>query len=120
MSKYADKMKRRAEESAAAEARAKTAKRASAAKRRKQAQEIAPRGSLPKSVADAIAAAGRLVEAVEDCKDDFKSYAYAQRGWTKTVALGARLALVSAANAAAGAAVQCTPLLTRSKEAVAE
>ena len=41
MSKYADKMKRRAEEAAAAEARAKTAKRAAAAKRRKQAQEIA-------------------------------------------------------------------------------
>lgn len=118
MSKYSDKMKRKAEEAAAAEARAKAEKKSAAAKRRKQAQEIAPRGALPKSVSAALIAAGRFVEAVEDCKDDFKSYAYAQRGWTKTVAIGERLALISAANAAAGAAVQCVHLLARSEEAV--
>lgn len=116
MSKYADKMKRKAEEAAAAEARAKAEKKSAAAKRRKQAQEIAPRGALPKSVSAALIAAGRFAEAVEGCKDDFKSYANSQKGWTKTIALGARLALISAQNKVSCAIVESAPFFAKAEE----
>lgn len=117
MSKYSDKVKRRAEEAAAAEAREKAArKRPASAKARAPSHEVVPIGTLPKSVQAALVAAGRFVKAVENCKDDFKSYANSQKGWTKTVALGARLAMISAENAAKSAGVQAAPFIPKAEE----
>lgn len=105
MSKYSDKLKRRAEEAAG--------KRTVSTKVRVPSHEVVPRGSLPRSVSVALIAAGRLVDAVEDCKDDFKSYARSQKGLAKTVALGARLALISAKNTASSVIVQAAPFIAK-------
>lgn len=117
MSKYSDKVKRRAEEAAAAEAREKAArKRPAAAKARAPSHEVVPIGTLPKSVQAALVAAGRFIEAVENCKDDFKAYANSQKGWTKTVALGARLAMIAAQNKATGAIAKAAPIIAKAEE----
>lgn len=105
MSKYSDKLKRRAEEAAR--------KRTASTKVREPSHEVVPRGSLPKSVSLALIAAGRFVNAVENCKDDFKSYASSQKGLAKTVALGARLALISAKNTASSVIVKSAPFISK-------
>lgn len=119
MSKYSDKVKRRAEAEAAAEAREKAArKRPAATKARAPSHEVVPLGSLPQSVAAALIAADQFIKAVEGCKDDFNAYAKSQKGWAKTVALGARLALISAKKSALSAFFQTAPFIPGSDEVV--